>query len=463
MKQTYKTRFKTAFAKRFPSLRSRLLTTSSLLVALFIIAAALVLQNAFKYGLLAKLQDQLEAQTYALLSVAEEEKPGKLFLPEALADTRFNQLAIASGRFARVVNSDNQVLWESLSAQGLDWAKSEFIAPGTSKFYLSHIDGHKAYQRDFGVVFESSMGDHAYMFQVAEENDGIKFALFSFKTQLYSWLLILAFVFVLLQFIFVHYGLGPLKKVALELNDIENGVAQRLSSKYPLEINLLTARINQLLQFEENQRARYRDSLGDLAHSLKTPLSVLTTSIEKKIQGTLAQDLDLQVTRINKTLSYYLNKASARGVGSTLAPVKLCEIVNPLVDALNKVYYDKQITCLVELENEVKFYGHEGDMMELLGNLLDNAFKYGKRQTAIRVSQVNKKLSITIEDDGPGIQMEKRDRAMKRGARLDETGDILGHGLGLSVVADIIAAYEGEISISDSKLGGAKFEVLFTC
>ncbi len=449
----------TFFQRCFPSLRSRILWTALFVVAVFVIVAGWVLQNAFESGLVARLKTQLEVQTYALLGVADENQPGSLYLPEALTDDRLNQLE--SGRYARVIGADNNEIWRSLSAQGLVWEFSDNPGSGESHFFVSNIDGKDVFQRDYGVTFESATGDSSYTFQVAEYRTGIDNALEDFNNQLYSGLGVLGLALLLVQFIFLHYGLGPLKSVSNELNSIEQGDIERLRENYPTELKGLAQRINQLLHFEQAQRIRYRDSLGDLAHSLKTPLSVLRTSIEKNTTGEVSSELDTQLLRINKTISYYLNRASARGAGSTLTPIKVSLVIEPLIKALKKVYFEKNIQCHLQLDETAIFYGHEGDLLELLGNLLDNAFKYGKNQISLEIKKVHDGLSFIVEDDGEGIAVENRAQVMKRGARLDEVGDISGHGIGLSVVADIVKAYEGSIHISESKLGGAKFKMIF--
>ncbi len=455
---------------RFSSLRARVLWTALAIVVIFVTAAAFVLQQAFQHGLIARLQSQLEVQTWALLGVADETDPGKLFLPEALPDQRLNQ--ISSGRYARVVDDQGKEIWRSLSASGLSWKKQPSVLSGDSIFFATIIDHKAVFERDFGVTWESS-GDNArdyhYTFQVAESKKSITAALDDFNYQLYSWLGFLGLALLLVQLLFLKFGLGPLKRISNELKAIEVGQIAQLSENYPDELKGLASRINLLLNFEKKQRIRYRDSLADLAHSLKTPLSVLRSGLEKFSQqknfSKLTTDqqsmLDAQLGRINKTLSYYLNRAMVIGGGSHVTPVAIFAVVEELQKALNKVYFDKGIVAEIKTSGNPLFYGNEGDLMELAGNLLDNAYKYGAHRVLIQLIESAPDLLMIIENDGCAIAVEDRAQVLKRGARLDEKGQISGHGIGLSVVMDIIKAYEGKLEIDDSSLGGAKFIVHF--
>lgn len=453
---------------RFTSLRSRVLWTALTIVLVFVAATALVLQKAFEHGVIARLQSQLEVQTWALLGMADEVEPGKLFMPEALQDERLNQ--ISSGRYARIIDDQGKEIWRSPSANGLMWPLNSALLSGDVVFFETRIDKKKAYERDFGVTWESSAEDgkeYYYTFQVAESKKSIKGTLKDFKYQLYGWLGFLGLALLLVQFLFLKFGLGPLKRISNELKAIETGNKAHLSENYPDELKGLASRINQLLNFEKNQRIRYRDSLADLAHSLKTPLSVLRTGLEKIPQHPILKSeeqqkvLDAQLTRINKTLSYYLNRAMVVGSGSSISPVDITDTIEELKKSLDKVYFDKVINSEVILSGKPIFYGNEGDFMELAGNLMDNAYKYGAHKVRVSLEQNAKGLKLTIENDGRRIAKHEREQVLKRGARLDEKGHVSGHGIGLSVVVDIVRAYEGRLQIENSDLGGTKFIVQF--
>lgn len=456
---------------RFRSLRARILWYASLVVIIFVVITALVLKQTFKHGLVARLQSQLEVQTWALLGVADEIEPGNLFLPDAMQDQSLNQLS--SGRYARVIDDKGNEIWRSASATGVQWKKNPPLLAGDAYFFKTRVGSDPVYERDFGVTWESStkeIEETHYTFQVAETRHSIDHALSDFNHQLLIWLGLLGLGLVVVQFFFIRFGLNPLKQIIRELKAIEQGQNDQLSETYPDELKSLAQRINQLLKFEQNQRIRYRNSLGDLAHSLKTPLSVLRTSLENIEQNEHGfnngksddiEFLDLQLTRINKTLSYYLNRARMIGSGSTLTPVAIIKMVEDLKMAMDKVYIDKSITSTIKIKGNPQFYGNEGDFMEMAGNILENAYKYGTSKIRINLLETFNGMSFSVDNDGSCIDQEQKEQVLKRGARLDEKGQVSGHGIGLSIVADIVKAYEGRLEINSSELGGTQFVISF--
>jgi two-component system sensor histidine kinase PhoQ len=451
------------FLKRWlPSLRARVLWTVFTVVLLFVAVTAVVLDRGFEKGLIARLKIQLEVQTHSLLGAAEELSPGNLFLPEAFQDDSLNQLS--SGRYARVLNVNGEEVWKSLSAVGLNWPLSPPLLSGEVLFYKTYIDSKPVFARDFGVTWESSdpaKEDSFYTFQVAESRDGIDAAVNEFRQQLYMWLGLLGLALLIIQFLILQFGLGPLKKIEAELQLVELGQLSKLDEDHPQEIRALANRINLLLLFEENQRRRYRDSLGDLAHSLKTPLALMTSINEEQQNSSTESEISEQIARVNKTISYYLNRAMVIGAGSVLTPIQVAPIVVQILQAMEKVYFDKKVNCKTYSNEYCQFFGNEGDLMELLGNLIDNAYKYCQQQVIIRLEQNHSGFQISIENDGADIKSSSREDVMKRGARLDEKGLAKGQGIGLSVVMDIVRAYDATLEIDTSTLGGARFRVNF--
>lgn len=455
---------------RFSSLQARILWFAAIVVIIFVVITALILRQTFKHGLVARLQSQLEVQTWALLGVADELGPGQLYLPEAMQDQHLNQLS--SGRYARVINDKGKEVWRSASAIGLKWSGNTPLLSGDSLFFKTNIGTETVYERDFGVTWESSTKDieeNHYTFQVAESSHSIDHALSDFNQQLTLWLGLLGLGLLIVQVFFIRVGLAPLKRIINELKDIEQGQNDQLSEDYPDELKSLAHRINRLLKFEQNQRVRYRNSLGDLAHSLKTPLSVLRTSLQN-IEYENASDegnyrdpkfLDQQLTRINKSLSYYLNRASMIGGGSTLTPIKITNSVEELIQAMDKVYRDKRIKSSMNVKGEPLFFGNEGDFMELAGNLIENAYKYGESKVRIKLIENYHGMSFSVDNDGVTIGKSKKEQVLKRGARLDQKDAVSGYGIGLSIVHDIVKAYEGKIEIITSELGGTCFVISF--
>jgi two-component system sensor histidine kinase PhoQ len=244
--------------------------------------------------------------------------------------------------------------------------------------------------------------------------------------------------------------------VTNDLNAIKTGGKERLSDNYPIELNQLTENINTLLDHEKSRRERYKNSLADLAHSLKTPLAVLRGEFDGE---TKASDIRItaheQLNRISDLVDYQLQRASTEGQSSLQAPVSLGQVINKILHSLDKVYREKKIHHQFEMEQDIFVHADEGDMYELLGNLLDNAYKYCTNRVHILVYWHNNTLEIIVDDNGNGVPQHEQDTIIKRGKRIDTEVD--GHGLGLAIASDIVAAYQGTLLLKDSPLGGARF------
>ena len=225
----------------------------------------------------------------------------------------------------------------------------------------------------------------------------------------------------------------------------------------------MTEGINTFIDSERSQRDRYRNTLADLAHSLKTPLAVLKAGINADVVKYSEIDgLHDQIDRMKQIVDYQLQKASASGRTAMGATTPLLDNIERVVNSLNKVHASKGINCSIEIDPGLAFPGEEGDLFELIGNLLENAFKWADANIKVSGVQLSGEqqntLQLCVEDDGKGIVEEKRQFVLQRGKRADET--VSGHGIGLSVVQEIVSVYGGRFDIVDSELlGGAKMVV----
>ncbi|MCW8971936.1 MAG: ATP-binding protein, partial [Gammaproteobacteria bacterium] len=240
-----------------------------------------------------------------------------------------------------------------------------------------------------------------------------------------------------------------LRTVAGEVRAIESGEQESLQRDYPSEIRRLTDNINTLLHHERAQQSRYKNALADLAHSMKTPLAVLRGLNESERSPLI----DEQVARMDDIVQYQLQRAATAGRSALAVPVAVTPLVERLLATLEKVHRDKAIKVESQLDADAHFRGDEGDLMELFGNLLDNAWKWATGGIWLKVENGEQTLLITVEDDGPGIAAEQAQPVLARGVRLDEAAP--GHGIGLPMVLDIIEAYEGQLAIERSAHGGA--------
>jgi two-component system sensor histidine kinase PhoQ len=205
--------------------------------------------------------------------------------------------------------------------------------------------------------------------------------------------------------------------------------------------------------------------MSDLAHSLKTPLAVLRTRLDSDTsEAELRDDVATQLRRMNDLVGYQLGRAASGGHKLFAAPVEIDGHAEQIVRGLEKIYVDKGVICEFELDTDARFHGEPGDLQELLGNLLENAFKWAKSRVLLTArpgdTAPNRRpgLYLSVEDDGPGIAPERIAHVLQRGVRGDER--VQGHGIGLAIVQDIVSSYRGELHVGAAQeLGGACFEV----
>jgi two-component system sensor histidine kinase PhoQ len=259
------------------------------------------------------------------------------------------------------------------------------------------------------------------------------------------------------------WGLQALRRLSQELDQIESGTRESLTEEHPRELLRLTGSLNRLLHSEREQRARYRDSLDDLAHSLKTPLAVLQGVSEDMAQRPeergQAWVLQSQIERMSQQIGYQLQRASLRKSGLVRHQVRLAPVLQSLCDTLDKVYRDKRVTVSFDLPDECDVPIEKGALLEMLGNLLENAYRLCLSEVRISLVENLEGTELCIEDDGPGVPPDQRARILQRGERLDRQHP--GQGIGLAVVKDIIESYGARLTLGDSPLGGAAFKIHF--
>ncbi|HXE00839.1 MAG TPA: sensor histidine kinase [Hyphomicrobium sp.] len=259
----------------------------------------------------------------------------------------------------------------------------------------------------------------------------------------------------------VRFGLLPLHRIERGLASIRSGEAERLEGQLPAEIEPLQTELNALIESNQDIIDRARTQVGNLAHALKTPLAVITNEARDD-ETTLGSKVAEQAQLMRDQISHYLDRAriAARaGVIGRVTPLE--QTAQSLVRAVERIHGEKGIALVVTIQPGAKFQGEKQDLEEMLGNLLDNACKWGKSRVyltatieTLQASSQRKQLRIAVEDDGPGLSVEQRAKIGKRGMRLDETKP--GSGLGLSIVSDLAASYRGRLTLEASEHGGLK-------
>jgi two-component system sensor histidine kinase PhoQ len=300
-----------------------------------------------------------------------------------------------------------------------------------------------------------------YTFNVAQSLDSFNAQIAGFRRQLFTWFAAVALI-MLTSISFVMRGLlKPLRQVESEISEVEEGKRQGLSDDYPTELMSVARNMNLLIGSERARSERYRTTLDNLAHSLKTPLAAIRAVLSEQPSSDMTERVETQIERMNDIVRYQLRKpATIHTKALGVAAVPVAPELTRLVEGLSKVYRDKSPEIELDVTESIRFQGEPGDFLEVAGNLLDNACKWCRQHVRLTIRPLQQDgggMRLTVEDDGPGIPEEAADALLQRGMRLDESAP--GHGIGLAVVKDIAASYGGDVTIAGSDLGGAAITV----
>jgi two-component system, OmpR family, sensor histidine kinase PhoQ len=456
-------------SKKLTSITARLFFASALLLPIFLGVTGFFLDRAFQTSLITAEKARLQRNIYLLYSAADlptkplrkNEKP-RLVMPKELRDKDFER--INSGLYAYLFNDKKELIWQSNSTSLQTPPTYDQISPKLNAdqsaeiiFEFENENYFIAYSDIFWEVAKNR--EVPFRFVAVHDSEDFIAERNAYRNQLWQWLGAVGILLLIAQTAILRWGLNPLKKLAVALNAMQSGDTRDIEGDHPDELQDIVDNLNQVLAREQALRQRYRNSLSDLAHSLKTPLAVLQAKLSQaSADDELQQLASEQVARMNQVVTYQLQRAvSSQQLGSHQR-ADLGPVVYRLFNALQKVYTDKNIHADYELAANSIFAGDEQDLMEVIGNITENAFKYGKSRVHLRSETKDKHLFISIGDDGPGIPSEQQSRILERGHRLDTT--LPGQGIGLSVVADIIHSYGGMLNVSQSPFGGAQFQLI---
>src|SRR5918995_3059378 len=252
----------------------------------------------------------------------------------------------------------------------------------------------------------------------------------------------------------VRFGLEPLRRMGRALGAIRGGAGARREGDSPAEIEPLATELNALLDHNEALVERARTHVGNLAHGLKTPLSVLTNEARRS-EGPLAELVGRQVALMRRQVDHHLARARAIATGSILgARTEVLPVLRDLERTLGRIYADKALAIEVACPPELAFRGARQDLEEMLGNLMDNACKWAAGTVTVRAEAAGEHVQIVIDDDGPGLPAARRAEVLERGRRLDE--QMPGTGLGLAIVADLAQLYGGRLVLDTAAPGGLR-------
>jgi two-component system sensor histidine kinase PhoQ len=433
------------------SIQKRLLITTTCVLALFLTITGYVLDRSFTASVVTGAQEQLRLVIYSLMGSVDE-LDGRLSFNQGISEPRLTQPE--SGLYAKVSNELGDAIWRSPSAvtSAVDFPVVD-AQPGAFVF-VDLAGATPRYHLSYTVIWED-VDTEQVVFSVATDQRPFRIAINQFRRSLGIGLGAATALFILAQLLALRWGLLPLRTMAEEVQELEAGKRETLSAKYPKELAGLAQNLDRFVEHEQRSRSRYRNALDDLAHSLKTPLAVVRNSLlEKQVNKPLLTE---QLDRMETTVMHQLSKASASGPVVVGQSVDLGQMVERLLRALQTAYLDRGIDVQVKITPQVQARGDERDFMEMVGNLLENAFKYTRSQIVITVAfdpHDPTHGQIVIEDDGEGIPAAMRSEVLRRGRRLDEIQS--GQGIGLAMVAELVELYAGQLEIGDGLRGGAR-------
>jgi len=458
------------------SLSQRLFLSAVVVLGLFLAAAGLILEHFFTVSMENIVREKLKVHTYALMSIADN-NGGTIVLPQQIPEQRFNS---DGGALIAIVTDQHQLeSWRSLSAAD----KSFFLPPPAEGEWLfgRAVDssGNAYYVSSYNALWPDELGHNkAFVFTVMEASEQYRAVIQTYRLVIAASMIVIVVVLLVLQSIILRWGLGTVRSVALDVAAMNRGESDSLSGAYPGELQPLINNVNSLIGNERRQRERYRTRMADLSHSLKTPLSVLRgiAGDTDEHGAAISRDAILdtvarQVDRMDLTVNHQLQSAVTSDQAVSFSAQPLAQEVDIIVGALGKVYRDKRIDVEIDIDQTLSFYGDENDLAEILGNLLDNAFKHAQRRVKVSaglhrgeitaatnsINEMRSQLWLQIEDDGPGVPLAERASILRRGVRLDSSAE--GQGIGLAVVREIVGSYQGAIDIGESTMGGALFSV----
>ncbi|TFF39981.1 ATP-binding protein [Pseudomonas sp. RIT623] len=440
------------------SLRVRLMLAAALLALLFMLALLPALQKAFSLALQESIEQRLASDVTTLISAARIEN-GQLQMPALLPDERYN--LPYTGLLGYIFDRQGTLVWQSRATRNRNINyHPRYDGRGNEFARIHQDDGEEFFVYDVEVKL---LGGKSAAFSIValqplrEYQDTLN----GLREKLYFGFGAALLALMVLLWAGLTWGLRSLRRLSSELDEVESGARDDLSREHPRELLRLTGSLNRLLHSEREQRQRYRDSLDDLAHSLKTPLAVLQGVGESLEHGDREQArvLQSQIERMSQQIDYQLQRASLRKSGLVRHQVELKPLLDSLCSTLAKVYRDKQVLVSLEVADQARVPMEQGALLELLGNLLENAYRLCLGQVRVRLHEAPGQLALWIEDDGPGVPLDQRERILERGERLDRQHP--GQGIGLAVVKDIIDSYDAELSLGDSELGGAAFRIAF--
>ena len=429
------------------SLQFRLSTGLFISLVLAFVVLWILVSNASRYLAESYVATRLEHDTESLLTAIQIDNAGTLKLDSTRVDPIYSRPF--SGHYYKIQGHTSSLRSRSL------WDQDLAVEPLQSgERQQQHVQGP---QQQPLLLLNSAFDKAGQLITIAVADDLSPIEADLARLQHYFVLaaLILLLALIGIQGLILHLGLRPLDKTRHELQALAQGKLSQLDSNVPREISPLVAEINHLLDVLDKRLSRSRNALGDLAHALKKPLTMLKQLARDESlanNAELQQTLTAQLDTMQRHVTRILQRARLAGEGPVGSLFIATEEIPALLATLQQMYYDKSLVFETHMPAQITIAADREDMLELIGNLLDNACKWATHKVRISLAQ-NHATCIDIEDDGPGVEDARLAELTRRGLRLDEATE--GHGLGLAIVSEIVTSLGGELQLQRSPdLGG---------
>lgn len=435
------------------SLQARLST--GLMIVLAVLVGLLLVIGSYSLRHLAEefVAERLEHDMDALLAALSFDHSGRPVLDSEKFSAVLRQPY--SGHYYKIRSGDFTLRSRSL------WDADLTLPPTTYEAVTRYLTEGPQDQQLLVLARTFRLQGHEVELAVTEDFTELAAGLRQLNLGLGLIALVLLAILIGIQRLIVHQGLRPLEQTRHDILRLEHGEIRQLQTDAPMEVRPLVEEINHLIELMGQRLQRSRHALGNLAHALKTPLTAIIQLAEHpqvRTQDGLCTELKQQTQQIRSLIDRELRRARIAGAATPGQRVVLAHEVTDLVDTLRKIYRDKALTIQNRIPPDSLFPGDRDDLLELLGNLLDNACQWARSIVRLSAAATDGHLRITIEDDGPGCSPEQLELLTRRGVRLDESRR--GHGLGLAIVTEIVEQYGGRLRFGRSpELGGFLAEV----
>jgi signal transduction histidine kinase len=453
---------------RASSLALRLFVSATVWTVVILLMTGFVLSSLYRDAVERSFDRRLNVYLRTLVAEVAAPEDTSERTPPSLGEPLFDlplsgwywQLTRLTGAKSEVRSSRS--LWDA----GLPHLSEQGVAPTVDGTRRAYVQGPED-QRLRLIERTVDLGeDGRYLVAVAGDSQEIDDETRSFDRALIVTFGILAAVLLFITLFQVRFGLAPLKRISNSLAAIRAGTAERLEGRFPVEIEPLARETNALIDANREIVERARTHVGNLAHALKTPLSVIVNEAAARADDPLARKVREQAEIMRDQVTRHLERARIAARATVVGTITdVVPVVTALTRTMEKIYHQRGIAIDLDAPADACFRGERQDLEEMVGNLVDNACKWAQSRVSIEVSPERAAASppkpmvrVIVDDDGPGLTPNEREQVARRGKRLDETKP--GSGLGLSIVVELAGLYGGNLTLGTAPIGGLRAELV---